>query len=232
MKLTKKQQKNIDILVDHLTKMTVRISKCNEHGQLIGHCSGFLYQSKPNTIPVVITAGHKLPELGSFIETRIKKDGKPLMINAGKFNVFYNNTDIDYAYSLLPADLYKNDIEAYDGVEFIAYQHNFIKAQFNEGYGFAVINNYEFIKNGDNLVLPLYCCYELFLELVDQDEHINYFKIAREFQGHDYYRGASGSPIVDEEGAITSILIGGDEEKGILKGFRLDNISIDINNGC
>jgi hypothetical protein len=232
MNLTKKQLKNLDILVDHLTKVTIRIIKLSEDGNKIGHCSGFLFQPEPNTIPFVITAGHELPKLGSFIETRIKKDGKPLLINAGEFSVFYNHKDIDYAYSRLPIDLYKEEMQAYEGVEFIAYQHKFIKAIPNEGYGFAVINNYEFVKSGDDLVLPLYCCYELFLELVDQDEHLNYFKVAREFQGHEYYRGASGSPIADQEGAITSILISGDNKDEILKAFRLDNIDIKINNGC
>jgi hypothetical protein len=227
MKLTKKQLKILDILVDHLTKVTVRISTWNEKGELTGSCSGFLYQREPNTIPLVITAGHKLPELGSFIETRIRKDGKPLLINAGKFNVFYNHNDIDYAYSILPVKMYMKEMKAYEDIEFIIYNHKFIKAKPNEGYGFAVINNFEFVKSGDNLILPLYCCHELFLELVDQDEHINYFKIARKFQGHEYYKGASGSPITDEEGAITSILIGGDEDTGVLRAFRLDNIEFE-----
>ncbi len=59
-----------------------------------------------------------------------------------------------------------------------------------------------------------------------QDEHINYFKPA-EFKGDDYYKGASGSPIADPEGQITSILIGGTDDS-LLRAFRMDNIEIDI----
>ena len=58
------------------------------------------------------------------------------------------------------------------------------------------------------------------------------FKNRIKRQGHEYYQGASGSPIADPEGAITSILIGGCEKTGLLRAFRLDNVDIKINNGC
>lgn len=231
--MTTKEEKHINKFIDLLTKVTVRISTWNENGELKGRASGFLYQPSADKIPIIITAGHKLPEIGSFIETRIKKEGKTFSINAGKFNIFYNHNDIDYAYSELPIEIYKEELEKYKDVEFITYQHKFIKAMKDEVYGFAVINDYaEFVKNGDGYILPSYCCYEIYLELVEQDEHLNYFKPARDFQGHEYYQGASGSPIADPEGAITSILIGGCEKTGLLRAFRLDNIDIKINNGC
>ncbi len=227
--MTKKEEKHINKFIDLLTKVTVRISTFNESGQLIGRSSGFLYQSSSNEIPIVITAGHKQSEKGVFIETRIRKDDKTLLINGGKFNVFYNHSDIDYAYSELPIDIYKKEIEKYKNIEFISYQHKFVKAIKGEAYGFAVINDYaEFVKNGDDYNLPSYCCYEIYLELVEQTDHINYFKLARDFQGHEYYQGASGSPIANPEGAITSILIGGDDKLGLLKAFRLDNIELNI----
>ena len=229
-KLTKRQKENLHQLVDHLTKFTFRISKWNEEGKLTGRCSGFLYQPSNLQIPIVITAGHGMPEKGAFIETRIRKDGKTFMMNAGEFKVWYNHEDIDFAFSVLPAHLYREEIEKFSGIDLSCYTHDFIKAKKgDEGYGFAVINNYEFIKDGNGFVLPTYCCHELFLELVEQDEHINYFKLAREFQGHEYYEGASGSPIADQEGAITSILIGGDEKTGLLRAFRLDNIELSLN---
>lgn len=226
--MTKKEEKNINKFIDLLTKVTVRISTWKENGELKGRSSGFLYQSSADKIPKIITAGHNLPESGSFIETRIIKEGKTFLINAGKFNVFYNFNDIDYAFSELPIETYKEELEQYKDVEFIAYQHKFIKAIKDEAYGFAVINDYaEFVIDADGYILPVYCCYEIGLELVEQDEHLNYFKPARNFQGHEYYKGASGSPIADPEGAITSILIGGCERTGLLRAFRLDNINIE-----
>jgi hypothetical protein len=218
-------QKNIDKLVSHLTKFTVRLVTLSEGGAITGQSSAFLYQPIENKIPFIITAGHNLPTEGSFLETRVIKDGSPVLINGGLFKVFYNHGDIDYAYSELPVKLLAKDMQEYKGIEFNTYQHDFQIAKKGEAYSFAVINNYEFVKSGEKIFLPTYCCYEIGLELVDQDEHINYFK-PTEFKGHDYYKGASGAPITDPEGVITSILIGGDDRNEFLRAFRLDNIEI------
>jgi hypothetical protein len=222
-----KIEDNIRNFIDHMTKVTVRISTWNENGALTGRASGFFYQPESRKTPIIVSAGHKLPPLGSFIDTRVIRDDKTLSINAGKFNIFYNHDDIDYAFSELPVDIYKKELEIYKGVELIPYQHEFVKAVENEAYGFAVINDYgEFIIHHDGFILPSYCCYEVGLELVKQEEYINFFKPSRGFQGHEYYQGASGSPIADPEGAITSILVGGCEKTGLLRAFRLDNVEL------
>jgi len=221
-----KLEKNILKFLDLMTNVTVRITSFDEEGHLIGRCSGFLYKKTLDSIPIVITAGHKLPQKGSFIETKIVKDGKILQINAGEFKVFYNNDDIDYAYSELPIAIYQEEMEQYEGVSFAVYNHEFIAAEQEEAYGFSVVNDYlEFVERNDITTLPSYSCYELGLELVKQEEHVNYFK-PQIFQGDEFYRGASGSPIADPEGIITSILIGGTED-GLLCAFRLDNIKLE-----
>lgn len=132
--MTTKEEKHITKFIDHLTKVTVRISTWNENGELKGRSSGFLYQSSADKIPIIITVVHKLPEIGPFIETRIIKEGKTFSINAGKFNIFYNHNDIDYAHSELPIEIYKEELEDYKDVEFITYQHKFIKAIKDEAY--------------------------------------------------------------------------------------------------
>ncbi len=227
--MTNKDRDAMNAFVDHMTKVTMRVVKWSENGQLTGMSSGFLYQPDINYHPIVITAGHGMPVKGAFLETRFVKDGQPLLINGGEFKIFRQGEDIDYAYSKLPIEIIKRDLPKEANAECIIYTHKFIKAKKNEAYGFAVINNHlEFIKSGDKLLLPTYCCTELFLELVKQDEHINYFKPSRQIQEDDYYRGASGSPIADPEGAITSILIGGTEPRELLRAFRLDNIDLPL----
>lgn len=129
-------------------------------------------------------------------------------------------SNIDHAYRELPVELYKKDIAMYEGAEFISYQHHFVNAVKGEVYGFAVMNHYEFVRSGNGFLLPLYCCYEVGMELVDQDEHMNVFRLARSHQGDEYYRGGSGSPIADPEGQITSILIGRVPDTELLRATR------------
>lgn len=230
--MTKEEQKHAYKWIEHMTKLTVRLSTYNERGSLVGRASGFLYRPEGRQVPVIITAGHKLSDVTrSFIQTRIIRNEKTMEINTGKLTIFYNNKDIDYAYCELPVDLYQKEIEEYAGVEFLFYQHQFVPAVKDEAYGFAVVNDYaEFVRNagGEGFRLPSYYCYELYMELEQQEEHINYFKLSRPFQGHEFYQGASGSPIADTAGAINSILVGGCEKSGLLRAFRLDNITIGL----
>ena len=229
--MTEREKEIAYAFIDFMTKLTMRVVKWNEDGQLTGMSSGFIFQPDINQNPIVITAGHETPPKGVFLETRTQKDGHPLLINGGEFKIFYESSDIDYAYSKLPVELIKKDLalEPETDIDLLFYRHKFIKAKKNEHYGFAVINNHlEFVKEGDSLLLPSYCCFEIYLELVRQDEHINYFKTARPLKEDEYYTGASGSPIANPEGAITSILIGGTEPRELLRAFRLDNIKLPL----
>jgi hypothetical protein len=227
--MSNKELNAITKFIEHFTKVTVRIASYDGGGHMITRCSGFLYQPGPDLIPVVLTAGHKLPIKGSLIETRIQKDGHILAVNAGEFKIFYNHDTIDYAYSYLPNDVYDREMKPSQGIELSIYQHKFLNPERNDAYGFAVVNDYaEFIKADDTYLLPSYCCFEVGMELIDQTEHINYFKVARSFQGDEYYKGASGAPIANPEGVINSILIGGCQQMGVLKAFRLDNAVIEL----
>lgn len=229
--MTKKEFANIKNYIMHMAKFTVRIVKADESGNLIGLASGFIYHPDKDKPPLVITAGHSTPENGCFIETNITKDGKTLCINAGEFKVFHSQEGVDYAYSYLNNEMIQNVKGNKSNLEMISYLHEFVKADENEEYGFAVLNNYEFVKIGDELMLPRYYCYEVGLKLVKQDEHLNYFKPMRQIQEHEYYKGASGSPVSDPEGRIIGILVGGTNPIELLKVFRLDNIDWQINSG-
>ena len=224
--MTANEEENVRTFIDNFTKITVRISSFSKHGEMTGRSSGFLFQSSEDAIPLVVTAGHKLPAKGSFIETRVSKEHSTLSINAGEFRIFYNGDDIDYAVSELPTELYRKEIEQYNVVDFFSYRHKFVPAVPNEAYGFAVINNYEFTRDINGLILPTYCCVEVGMELVEQTERLNIFKLARPHQGDEYYQGASGAPIADPEGQITSILIGRVPGTELLKASRLDNVDV------
>jgi hypothetical protein len=216
------KQKFIDLML----KVSFRLCHWDQDGILTSRSSGFLYKKSENSPILVITAGHGTPPEGSFIETTYVHQDKTAAINAGKFNVFHQQDGIDYAYSELPLELVRNSLSPDMSFEFTCYKGRFVNAVKDEAYGFAVRNNYEFVKMGESLVAPTYLCHELYLELEKQEEHINYFKPSRSIQEHEYYKGASGSPIADPTGKICSILIGGTDPRKFLKAFRLDNIEL------
>lgn len=227
--MTKKIYKKAKQFIELFSNISYRLVRVNEQGAITGLASCFLYQPDPqSSIIYVVTAGHSCAaEPGVlFIETANKnEEGMPLLLNAGKFIILYEETELglDIAVSKLPVHMF-NDVPA--DLALFVYRDNFIAALPDEAYGFAVKNNYDFIKSGDTIFVERYYCYELFMELERQEEYVNFFKLARPFQDDDFYRGASGAPIADGEGVITSILIGRSECNNYMRTFRLDNFDV------
>jgi hypothetical protein len=187
--------------------------------------SGFIYNPHDTKDIYFITAGHEMKDITALIETNIKKDGKPLLLNTGNFKIFLKGKEIDYSFSKFPDGMLTQKEGGNENGEIIVYKNRFVKAIKDEAYGFAVSNNYmEFLERDNKLVLPIYECFEVYMDLVRQTKHINYFKPSRPIQSDEYYRGASGSPIADPSGAINSILIGRTPKNQWLRAFRLDNI--------
>ena len=120
--------------VDFMTKFTVRIIAFRNRTEVNGHRSGFLYQRKEDETPLVVTAGHGCPTVGSFVETRIIKNHRPLCYNAGKFSVFYTEGQIDFAYSKLPINIIKRDIPHDVSIEYNAYVGTFGFPSSGEAY--------------------------------------------------------------------------------------------------
>ena len=94
-----------------------------------------------------------------------------------------------------------------------------------EAYGFASWSQVEFIE--DKAALIRDAAYECFMEFVgsDKDKNLYTFRLSRKHQGHDYYFGASGSPIADSTGKIVSIVIGGSEAENAIYGTALSDYS-------
>ena len=220
-----KAEKNIQAFIEKMNQVTYRLVTMSDNNDVKGLASGFLYQPDASSIPIFITAGHKLSNGGLFIETKHIVNNRPILLNAGTFDIYYDEEKLDYAYSKLPLELYteRTSQEACHSLKCYQYD-SFYDVGTKEPYGFSVTNSFCLVKNGSELIMDIYSCFEIGLELIKQSDHINFFKIKDGHKGDDFYAGASGSPIANSEGVINSILIGRDDE-GLLKGFRLDNIT-------
>jgi len=88
-------------------------------------------------------------------------------------------------------------------------------------YGFHALSKVDIDANL-RLVFPIFATeVDLRYTHVDPIKDVYVFDMAREHQGHPYYKGASGCPIANEEGQIVSILLGGNSEENILWGAKL-----------
>ncbi len=91
----------------------------------------------------------------------------------------------------------------------------------DEPYTFAAWNRALIIPAGVTLV-ERSASYETCMAYTGSNPDGRYvFKLARAHQGHEYYRGASGAPIVSPEGVIVSMVLGGCEKKNEIYGLPL-----------
>jgi hypothetical protein len=101
------------------------------------------------------------------------------------------------------------------------------KPQSGEAYSFAAWNRVALEQHpgptGEVNILDRQASYELAMEYKGEDAATGKyaFKLARRHQGHDYYRGASGAPIVDPSGQIVSMVLEGNEATDTIWGLPL-----------
>jgi hypothetical protein len=71
------------------------------------------------------------------------------------------------------------------------------------------------------------------LSFVEQREDLFAFRLPVEHPGHEYFRGCSGAPIVDEEGRVVALVCEGSLEDSIIYGISLRRyqVALDVHTG-
>ncbi len=96
-----------------------------------------------------------------------------------------------------------------------------------EAYGFASLTQPWLDGNMGHLMREP--SFEFGMEYEGEAEDGEYlgcdvYRLGRPHQGHKYYRGASGAPIASAEGAIVSLLVGGDTVRDVVYGYPVRRI--------
>jgi hypothetical protein len=71
------------------------------------------------------------------------------------------------------------------------------------------------------------------LEFAGREDDLLAFRLPVEHPGHEYFRGCSGAPIIDEDGHIVALVCQGDTEKSLIYGISLRRyqVALDIHVG-
>ena len=233
-----KLRNGVSDFVNHILKYTLRLVKLDSGNQPVSIASGFM-------IPVgkklrVISAGHTLGRMDRwvleaaqagetqtlcFLLTDIYVADELVKLPNGE------SIDVDLAWGEIDPDalmqqLRENGIMNPTNVDLPRYLGPLDEEpSTQEVYGFASWSQVELIE--DNATLVRNAAYECFMEFVERDQvtDLYTFKLSREHQGHDYYRGASGAPIADPTGKIVSIVIRGCEAENLIYGTALSDYS-------
>ena len=229
-------KRNTQIVIDHCLNITLRLVRLSkDQKKIIGIASGFIYNHGNDFY--IISAGHALKKERWVIETNVSfKDDKVTVcipinyvwqIDSIKLGNLKPDT-IDFAWAKLDFDKFKSFVAQDSKLKGNNFEFNSYlgpldeEPQIGEAYSYASWNRVTLIKASCDF-LERESSYEIGMEYQGRIENSKFykFKLSRVHQGHDYYRGASGSPILDPTGKIVSILLGPVEGEDALYGLAL-----------
>lgn len=232
-------QKGVTDFVNHMLEYTLRLVKLDERGlQPEGVASGFMVQVGKKLR--VVSAGHALGTMERwYLEATQASETETLCFSLTNIHVVDKvvklpngeTIDVDLAWGEIDPDalnqqLIENGRKDLTNIEMPRYLGPLDeKPSTQEVYGFASWSQVGFIE--DKTILYRDAAYEFAMEFVGRDEATNLytFKLSRKHQGHEYYRGSSGSPIADPTGKIVSIVIRGNEAENVIYGTALSDHS-------
>lgn len=73
---------------------------------------------------------------------------------------------------------------------------------------------------------------EIDMRFIDIKDDMYIFKLSQEYQGHDYYRGCSGAPIINDTGDIVALVVQGCVADNIIYGIALKQYKTAIDIEC
>lgn len=214
--------------VKHMLAYTVRLVRnAASFPTDAGIASGFLLEREDHFL--LLTAGHIFDRPGSWtLETNVSDSHTTLhvavrdvqLIAGVNFNTGHVHR-IDVAWARIAqsdvcAGLAANPKLSGRRVELPIYRGPLDSLPNRESYyGFAAWNRVEFHEDVSTLVsepsFEIGLCF-----LGENSQGLYEFELARPHQGREYYEGASGAPIADEEGRIVGLLLCGDIDRNVL----------------
>jgi hypothetical protein len=212
----------VELFVQHMLRYTVRlIRNAPSIARVSGAASGIIVRISRRL--VLLTAGHIFDRPGTWtMETSTVVRGRTLNLQLPNVQRLCSidltsdkNSDIDLAWAPLDCEESKEQMRRdatmrgrditlpiYTGpLELISKR--------SEAYGFAAQNRVE-LHGAHYLYSRPSFEVGMAFKRCRGENGLYQFALARPHQGHDYYSGASGAPIANEEGKIVSLIISGD----------------------
>ena len=233
------QQQAVQSFVNHMLKYTLRLVTLDERGKpLSGIAGGFMIEAGRDLR--VVSAGHVLGRIEPWvIEVAQASSTETLCFSISKIQVggrvarlpSGETIDVDLAWGAIDREAIYRQLSADGRMDPAQIDLPFYSGPLDaepstqEAYGFASWSRVEFLEDKRTLIRE--AAYECCMQFAGRDRATNLytFRLAREHQGHGYYRGASGSPIADSTGKIVSIVTGGNEAENVIYGAALSAYS-------
>ena len=222
----------IQAVLDHCSKLTLQLARLSDERKVVGVASGFFIPVDGATY--LVSAGHALGKNGWVIETTFTIENKGVTVcipinspwTLKKLTVGRDKIqEVDVAWA-------KVDLEAFQktvfenkqlkgkSFEYLVYQGPLEDTpDANDPHAYAAANRVVLFPGPSGMYMERDYSYEVEMEYKGvRDDGLYVFSIPKH-KGHEYYQGASGSPIVTPTGKVLAILVQGCETKNELYAY-------------
>jgi hypothetical protein len=227
----------IQAALEHCRKLTVQLVQLSDEHKPIGVASGFFIPVEGFTY--LISAGHALEKDRWAIETSFTVEDKNqsvLIPVGGAWTVKRLNLssqrlhDMDIAWAKVNFEDFQKAVSADKRLKGKSFEYLIYKGTLEETpdakdpHLYAASNRVLILDAVDKMFLERDFSYEFEMEYKGTRKDGLYVFSIPKHKGHDYYRGASGSPIIEPSGKVLAILVGGCETKNELYGYPLKGV--------
>lgn len=229
----------IQNIIEHCRALTLRLVRLKKGtNQVEGVASGFLFKEGDSVF--LISAGHALNKERWAIETDLTDDEKhrTACIPIGgawliKKAVIGDSEleDIDVGWARIDLKSFGESVKGEEGLkgkkfEYVVYEGPLVEEpNAEEPHAYAAMNQVSLFDALGRAYLERDISYEYEMKFTGtrDTDGLYVFSIPKH-KGHNYYRGASGSPIVDSSGVIKGILVKGCERKNELYAYPMKGL--------
>ena len=231
-------KEKIKTVIEHCRKLTLQMVQLSQDKQIEGIASGFLIKVGETTY--LISAGHALEKNGWAIETTFTIESEYLTacIPIGGAWTLQKMTfgrskpeELDIAWAKVDLQSFKNSVFKDSRLKGKSFEYMFYQGALEDApnsedpYIFAAWTRGMIYSALGRTYLERSFAYEYEMEYKGIREDGLYIFSIPKHKGHDYYYGASGSPIVDPTGKILAVLVKGCESKNELYGYANGQVS-------
>ena len=223
--------------IGHCRKLTVQLVRLDKERKPIGVASGFFISV--DGAAFLISAGHALEKEGWAIETTfiIEDKGLSALIPiGGAWTMKRLDTgsrklqDMDIAWAKVNFGDFQRAVSEDKRLngknfEYLIYQGPLEETPDpNDPHLYCASNRVTLIPAPGKTYMERDFSYEYAMEYKGTRHDGLYVYSVPQHKGHDYYRGASGSPIIEPSGKVMAILVRGCEKKNELYGYPLKGV--------
>ena len=222
----------IQAVLDHCRKLTLQLARLSDERKVVGVASGFFIPVDGATY--LVSAGHALEKNGWVIETTFTIENKGftacIPINSPwTLKKLTTGSDkiqeVDVAWAKVDLEAFQKTVLENSQLrgknfEYLVYQGPLEDTpDANDPHAYAAANRVVLFPGPSGMYLERDYSYEVEMEYKGVREDGLYVFSIPKHKGHEYYQGASGSPIVEPTGKVVAILVQGSETKNELYGY-------------